>query len=103
MRLTICLLFLASAALSQTTYQIASPFNSQNRGSIGYPFLSLNTQAPSIRYQQVYASSDFLGGGGGFVLPGPHLITEISFTSGFLDVTVNNVRIDLSTTQKQPD
>jgi hypothetical protein len=92
-------LIFAGTAFGQSTNFIASPFNSQNTYVQNNPFLTFNTQAASERYQQVYASSDFSRA------PGPNLITEISFSTGaaFLDVTLQNVEITFSTTQKQPD
>jgi hypothetical protein len=109
MKPSLCILTLVlcgSVISGQTTNFIASPFNSQNNYGTDDPFLFYNDRTPSSRYQQVYASSDFLNGEGGTVhISGPHLITQITFTTGagFLDVTLNNIQIDLSTTLKQPD
>src|SRR4051812_38753814 len=99
--LILTLMLSAAIGHGQTTNYIFSPFNVQSSTIYGTddPFLFYNSRTPSVRYQQVYGSSDFLGAGGGAMVSGPHLITEIilSTGAGSLDVTLNNVQIDLST------
>ena len=89
----------ASTVCAQTTNYVASPFDSQNHYGTQDPFLFFTTDAPSARYQQVYANTDFSR------VQGPLLISEISFSSGALalDITVPNVQMSLSTTPKVPD
>src|SRR5437016_1472454 len=64
------------------------------------PFLELNNQEASLRYQQVYQNTDFLP-----FAPGPVRINELIFSTGAgaNNVTLPSVQIDLSTTSKQPD
>jgi hypothetical protein len=89
------------AVLGQTSRDIRSP-----RGQPGtllgtrIPFLIYDTEAASVRFQQVYSSSDFR--------PDDNLqwkITEIRFGAGLAgrDFTLPNVEISFSTTQKVPD
>ena len=56
----------------------------------------------SMRYQQVYANSEF-----GFLFV-PHLITQIAFrpdagAGGAFSSTIDNIQINLSTTSREPD
>ncbi len=65
----------------------------------GFPF-NINAGS-SVRYQQVYAASDFS------VLHEPMLIKEIRFrpdaiTGGPFNVTLHDIQINLSTTQRTP-
>jgi hypothetical protein len=72
--------------------------NSNNR----YPFDLGGAGLTSLRYQQVYASSQF-----GAVPPGGAFITALAFRVGAgwgaFAATLPNVQIDLSTTPKVPD
>src|SRR5881409_1079873 len=100
--LALVLIAAASPSAAQVTNRLLSPFNVSANDLAGTtePFLVFNTQAPSVRYQQVYQNSDFLR-----VVSDPFQITELIFSTGAgaINVNVPNVQIDLSTTQKQPD
>jgi hypothetical protein len=70
--------------------------NVEGNGNNNFPFDSISP----MRYQQVFAASQFPSGGG--------LITQIAFRPDGLvgipfDVTINNIQIDLSTTLVAPD
>src|SRR5436190_7534858 len=96
------MLLLGSSAAAQMTNHVFSPDSYQPSDLVGTdePFLVFNTRSPSVRYQQVYQNSDFLQR-----VPGPVQITELRFDTGAgaIDVSLPNVQIDLSTTQKQAD
>ena len=73
-------------------------------GANAFPFsISLrNPPVPSMRYQQVFQSSEFSTFGG------PILITQIAFRpdvvfGGAFSTTLSSIRIDLSTTTAAPD
>src|SRR6266487_4680604 len=91
--------FLTWALTVGATNYILSPLVPPDTGSRG-PFLILSNDAPSVRYQQVYGSTDFQASG----VPAWR-ITDIIFSTGGgpLDVNLVNVQINLSTTQKRPD
>jgi len=91
----------ASESVPAATGQVFSPAGAGNLTSYPGPFLWFTNQAPSIRYQQVYGSSDF----NLFLGPGSGQITQISFDTGAgaLNVTLPNVQISLSTTARAPD
>src|SRR5258708_17748255 len=93
-------IMLAARGSAQTTFGIVSPLNPQNLSGYEGPFLWDNTQAPSVRYQQVYRNSDFPRMGGT-----PVLINEISFDTSVaaINVSLANVQVELSTTSAQPD
>ena len=70
--------------------------NTEGNGNNNFPFDSTTP----MRYQQVYAASQFSGGGG--------LITQIAFRPDGIvgnpfNVTIGNIQIDLSTTSAVPD
>ena len=81
-----------SSADAQVTNRLLSPFsvNVNDIAGTQEPFIVFNTQAPSVRYQQVYQNSDFLR-----VVPGPVQITELIFTTGAgaIDVSIPNFRL----------
>ena len=85
----------ASAAIAQTNVVI-SPFNSQDITGTQTPFLIFSNQAPSVRYQQVFDNSDFFR----FGKTGPF---RFDTGAGSLDVTLANVQLRLSPTQREPD
>src|SRR5437899_1157684 len=90
----------AADTFAQQTFVFApSPFDPQNHYGTQDPFLFFTTDAPSVRYQQVYANTDFSR------VQGPLLISEISCSSGAsaLNFTLPTIQINFSTTQKQPD
>jgi hypothetical protein len=98
--LPILLLCVPSTGLPQSTF-VRSPFVLGNARS-GGPFLIDYSAASSARWQQVYGASDFGRVGS------PMFITEIRFDEspggpGFVDTSLPNLRIDLSTTAKVPD
>src|SRR5437016_14478902 len=95
------LIALPTSIVAQGSHYVLSPYFVQNETGYEGPFLFDSNQAGSIRYQQVYGASDF----GIFFAPGPVQITEVTFCTGAgaLNVNLANVRMDLSTTQKQPD
>ena len=90
---TVFLVQLADAA------NVLSPSVLGNTSSTG-PFLLPPSQAPDIRYQQVYGASDFAQVGVGLFQ-----ITEIRFDPAGSGVTYNlpNLQINLSTTSRNPD
>ena len=79
---------------------ILSPRSGASGGN-AYPFVPAPDVAPSVRYQQVYGSSDFTAP------RGPFLITAIRFAGGTgslgIDANLPNVRIDFSTSGRNPD
>ncbi|HXJ58333.1 MAG TPA: PEP-CTERM sorting domain-containing protein [Verrucomicrobiae bacterium] len=87
-------------AFSARAASVLSPVVSPSSGSAG-PFVPAADAFPSVRYQQVYGSGDFTRVGG------PFLITEIRFSeavgSVHIDANLPNVRIELSTTGRNPD
>jgi hypothetical protein len=110
--LTSILLTAAASCLGQSSnITQLSPFGVSGNLSSTLPFLSPNTSAPSIRYQQVYASSDFIplcGPVSCMTGVSPFLISDITFREAFgstagIDVNLANVQIDLSTSSKSPD
>jgi hypothetical protein len=74
----------------------------QNPNQMIAPFLSWSTDAPSLRYQQVYQASGFFGLG-----TSPFLINELVFYPSGASPTptavLPDVRIDFSTTSKAAD
>jgi len=74
------------------------------QGNVGgaSPFLLSSDLAPSERWQQVYSANDFDG-----ISMLPALITELSFAarpaSRPIDVNLQNIQINLSTTPRDPD
>ena len=96
------LFFIISAIplLGQTPTRLISPRDRANAYATRDPFLIFTSEASSVRYQQVYGSSDFQRDGNS-----QWWLTEISFQAGLaaMDFTLPNVQIALSTTQRQPD
>src|SRR5213593_3266358 len=98
-------LFSLSIVVAATTVArssvIVSPTSFPN-SSTPSPFFVTTNSGPSVRYQQLYSSSDFQGYGS-FQLR----VTGISFTAGSgggpSQVRIPNVQISFSTTQKVPD
>ncbi len=88
------------AATARGATEIQSPRNPQETIGTRTPFLTYNNQAPSVRYQQVYSSSDFTYWG-----EGAWQITQLSFSANFNGetYTLPNVQINLSTTTKAID
>ncbi|HXJ57028.1 MAG TPA: PEP-CTERM sorting domain-containing protein [Verrucomicrobiae bacterium] len=89
-------------ALSCSGDSVLSPFPASPSSGSGLPFFPFTDAFPSVRYQQVYGAADFARVGG------PFLITEIRFAGGVgagarIDVNLPNVRIDFSTTSRNPD
>jgi hypothetical protein len=68
----------------------------------GFPFWPLGASPPSMRYQQVYASTDFSA-----LSPAGALITHIAFRADAeapaFSFTVPSVQVNLSTTSTAPD
>ena len=93
------LIWCESPALADFVF---SPNVANPNGSIDGPFLLTQSEAASIRYQQVYAASSFLS-----VSSLPVSITELSFAQipgGLpLDFNLPSIEIRLSTTQNAPD
>jgi len=94
------LLWVPTTGLTQSTL-IRSPFEQGNARSPG-AFLINSDDAPSARWQQVYAASDFA------LIGSPMFITEIRFETAFgspgsVQTRLQNIRIDLSTTPRIPD
>src|SRR5207249_4264596 len=83
------LLLAVSAAFCDIT--VLSPFAGPNSGTPA-PFFITTNMGPSVRYQQVYAGSDFQRYG-----DFQYLITGVSFTAGSIfgphDVTIPNLQI----------
>jgi hypothetical protein len=93
-------LLTSSIARTQSIY-VVSPLALGNIEANG-PFLVDQRLASSFRYQQVYAASDFARIGS------PMLITELRFDPSegsvfSIDVNLENIRIDFSTTTSVPD
>jgi hypothetical protein len=91
----------SGAVLAQTPREILSP--QRVPGALDgtrIPFLIYDTEAASVRFQQVYSSSDFLPYG-----DYQWEITEMAFFAYLagIDFTLPNVEICFSTTQKVPD
>src|SRR5437773_1994044 len=82
---------------------IGSPLANGPPGGTPFPFFATTNNGPSMRYQQVYGAADFEAQGHG----PQYLITGISFTGGTVfgpsDITVSNIQMRFSTTQKRPD
>src|ERR1043166_1502897 len=81
---------------------VLSPFGDHNPIPDFSPFLVQPSSAPSVRYQQVYQSSDFTR-----FFSSPVLITEIRLdnanTRNSIDTALPNVQINFSTTSRAPD
>jgi hypothetical protein len=96
------LMLVPMMAIGQKTTLVLAPYFYDPTSLGGYqgPFLWLDTQAPSIRYQQVYQNSDFQ-----LFTTGPQTTTEITFATGAgpLNVNLASIQMDLSTTSKAPD
>jgi len=94
-RVTLILLF-AFGAVGRAEIIVPNVLaNTEGNGNNNFPFDSTTP----MRYQQVYASSQF---------PGEGLITQIAFRPDGLvglafNVTINDIQIDLSTTAAAPD
>jgi hypothetical protein len=80
---------------------VRSPFAIPDSGT-PLPFFATTNLGPSLRYQQVYGGSDFQRNG-----DVQYLITALSFSAGAVfgphDVSISNLQIRFSTTQKAPD
>jgi hypothetical protein len=98
------LLFLSlvsGAVLAQPPREILSPPPVPGALEVTrIPFLVYDTEAASVRFQQVYSSSDFLRYGNY-----QWEITELRFGAGLSgrNFTLPNVEMSFSTTQKVPD
>jgi hypothetical protein len=102
MKCWLLLLMTATAAFGQGTVTfIGSPIGFPS-GSGPNPFLTDTTFGPSVRYQQVYNASDFLGHGAPL-----YRITDLSFGPGtgntMGSTTLSNVQISFSITQRSAD
>lgn len=90
------LLFWACAAVAQASVVVPNALSGvEGAGGNTFPFDSVTAQ----RYQQVYAASQFGGGG---------LITQVAFRPDgplghAFSVTIGSIQIDLSTTLAAPD
>lgn len=101
MRPLLAVLLVASSVTELQSASIPSPLAVPD-SAVDAPFLTPTNSGPSVRFQQVYGSSDFAR----FGSP-EYLITELRFEggvgSGPIDVTLANMQIFLSTTQGAPD
>jgi PEP-CTERM motif len=97
------LLMCAAAALTFAGTIVApgGDASTEGNGNNGFPFNLGNFGLSSMRYQQVYAASEFSS------LGGPVLITAIDFRpdasiGGAFSSTLSDIQIDLSTTSITP-
>jgi hypothetical protein len=103
--LTMATAFVMLACASATANLLMVPNVATNLGGVGYPFdLSdpgIGGPQSTMRYQQVYAASQFAAFGGA------RAITQIAFREDGMghsfSTTISNVQIDLSTTTATPD
>jgi len=97
--------FLAVSAVAKATSTVVPNSLAQTEGNLfnGFPFNIGNIPA-SMRYQQVFASSQFSA-----LLPGGEFITQIAFrpeassNGAAFSSTLPNIQINLSTTNRTPD
>src|SRR5690349_9782554 len=94
---------LFTSCLNAFAASVLSPRpNNTPLGGLEPPFVITGSQAPSVRFQQIYAAGDFQA-----VVAGPLQITELAFAtvSGSvpMDIVIPNVVLHLSTSSKVPD
>lgn len=96
--------FAVGTASAATVVVPNSLANVEGNSGNDFPFnISIYTPTPSMRYQQVFQSSEFSAFGG------PSLITQIAFRpdggtyGSAFSSTLSSIRIDLSTTSVAPD
>jgi hypothetical protein len=96
---------LEGAAWAVTPGNLVAPnslANVEGSDNNGFPFWPVGANPPSMRYQQVYASSEFAS-----LLPAGALITHIAFRgdapAAAFSVTIPSVQVNLSTTTASPD
>ena len=99
----LCLSLALACARKALPASILSPRpNNTPLTGLQQPFVITRSVAASVRFQQVYAASDFQA-----VSPGAMEISGLAFESVFgsnpIDVTLPNVAVHLSTTSKPPD